>query len=234
MAIDTAGLSDAQYISWGALSTVASLSTRTYIAWIDLDGFTAGTTAIGGIYPQDGSGKFNSLVLVPSGSRAFFVVGWSTLAGQWRIDTGTGQQMIAFTYSNSATTNDPIGYLNGAAVTTTEAATPSGTYRSGSNYHLRLGGDSGGVEAIDGRTQAFLIYDRILTAAEISDIYNSRNPYHIRRGLVFAPQLHQRGEVGQGGTLTSGHTIADAVSGALGTPSGSPLFAQDAYLTFQG
>lgn len=227
-----------QYVNWGS-GYRTGLTQRTIVWWAYFQTFTA-SVIHGAAWITPGSSTEELLYQftssgAPSGNLTI-TTRWSGSAGTWRTDSAyntTGQWYhFAVSYDNSSTTNNPIIYVNGTSVAITETSTPSGTYATGStSQNFGLGGWGGNT--IDGYESGLCVYNRILSASEIADAYASRLAIPTWRGLVFAPQLWQRGEVGEGGTLTSSHTIADAVSGALGTPSGSPLHKQDTYLRME-
>lgn len=228
MAIDFSNSS--QQIDWGAYAPVQNLANKTLLAWVYKD-----ANVNGNVFGVFGSGANERYAINLDGATGKYnlTVRWSGATAQWVIDTApsTGAwHLIGFTYNNSSTTNDPVAYVDGVSVAFTETVAPSGTYANGTTNTL----DVGSAASIDGRVATSLIYNVILSATEWADAFASKLAIPTARGLVFAPQLWQRGEVGQGGTLTASHTISDWASGGLGTPSGSPLFSQDTYLTFNG
>lgn len=235
MAVDLTNVVS-QYVSFGTLSNVQGLASRTFLGWVNFDALS-GSEAQAICYPNYGTGtnEYWSIFIAVTSKVLVTTIGWTSVSGAWGTNSAmtTGRHHMAITYSNSATTNDPIIYVDGSSVAITEAATPAGSYRSGTTTTTFCGATNTGADkTIDGKIESLLIYNRIMTATEVSDAYASKLAIPDWRGLVFAPQLWQRGEVGEGGTLTASHTIADAVSGALGTPAGSPLHRQDAYLTY--
>jgi hypothetical protein len=227
-----------QGVSWGALSPLQGMASRTLLAWVNFDAYSGAHNQIIA-YPLYGTGsnEYWDFFYQRINTEITTGVAWSTSAGFWgtpRPATG-GWHHVGVTYNNSSTSNDPLMYMDGASATVTERQTPSGTYVNGTTTITTTGARTSGTEyPIDGKLGSLCIYNRILSASEIAEAYASRLAIPTWRGLVFAPQLHQRGEVGEGGTLTASHTIADAVSGALGTPSGSPLFRGDTHLTYSG
>lgn len=227
-----------QYIEFTSFAAIQNLVNRTIMVWMNLDSLVVSR----GIYGLGNSAVIDANELWELGTssvanKLFFGVGWSTTGGLWRTtnDLATGLSHIAVTYNNSATTTDPIIYINGAAQALTEVATPVGTYRNGTTGTLRIGSARTVTSSIDGKISSALIYNRILTAAEILDAYNSRKAIPNYNGLVFAP--HLSGAAGlqtfDGATLGTDNKIVDQISGALGTPAGSPVGRADTYLTFE-
>lgn len=215
-------------------AAIRSLQNKTIMMWVYLDGvganhyyFRTGTT---GAVPE-------SFILSDNGAgKLVFSAHWSISDGQWTtnaaISTGV-LHLIAVTYGNSSTANDPIIYVDGSPVAFTENFTPSGSYVTGL-ADLHLGGAAAPISdaSVDGRDFTFLIYDRILSASEILDAWNSHLLIPNYNGLVFAPNLCGAGgvQVFGGATLAAGNKITDLITGEMGTPSGSPLGVLDTVL----
>ena len=104
-----------------------------------------------------------------------FFAQFSTNGGQWQTPTNTAtlNQWIHFavTYDGSSTANDPIFYINGGRVATTEVGTPSGTFQSDATETLLLGNTSAGGKATDGKMDDVRLYNRALSANEIHQLY---------------------------------------------------------------
>jgi hypothetical protein len=221
-----------QRIDWGALASLQTVQTKTFI-------FVINRVATGEIFilsPAGATDEEWGFAIGGGGAlldRLTFYSDWSTAQGQWRTTDAlsTGINFLAISYDYGSTSNDPVMYVNGSSVAVTEYGTPSGTYRTGTSNSARLGGNL----SLDGTIYNFLVYNRILSATEILEAYNSRLAIPNRNGLVFAP--HLSGAAGlttfDGSTLAAGNTIADQVSGALGVPAGSPVGRSDVYLTYQ-
>jgi len=151
---------------------------------------------------------------------------WATTTDPAPIDTVV---CAAVTYNNTSTSNDPIIYVNGASQSIVENAAPatSGAIAT-ANYCIlsRVAPTN-----LDATLYSVLVYNRILSAAEILDAYNSKLAIPSWRGLVFAPQLWN---VQDGAVLGSSNIIRDLVSGAAGVPSGSPVGRGDNVLRIEG
>jgi hypothetical protein len=220
-------------------AAIVGLTQKTILVWFTPVNSTNGSTLCT-LVQQAGPGTNEYWYIIynsgGNSGRLTFTSTWSTTIGTWRPTSATTTTNVsnhfAVTYDAGSTSNDPVLYLNGSSVSVTEDTAPSGTWRSGTNSEIYVGTFLASTPSCT--THSLCYYNRILSASEIADAYASKLAIPTRRGLVFAPQLWQRGEVGEGGTLTSSHTIADAVSGALGTPSGSPLHRQDTYLRIEG
>jgi len=135
---------------------------------------------------------------------------------------------VAIYFDNSSLSNNPLIYINGISVNVSELAAPAGTaFESDAGQTLKIGSVTYLKKSIDGEIAAVSIYD----ASNISDIDGlmtnlglSNLVFPTYAGLVFAPQLYGAAGARDGDTLTSANKILDRVSGALGTPAGSPTF----------
>lgn len=232
MAIEGTGIS-AQYIQWTS-SNAFNKTQRSMAVWHSLD-----TNTIDSIpFRFSASGTTRQLLRFSNGGATTVVYDarFSTTGGLWVSTSGIlvtgGLHLIVVTYDGSSVSNDPIIEFDNVNVSLTETSTPVGTLSTGEN-EIQLLAHPSAFSSIDGKLPVVFYFDHVLSRAEKDEIWYSKSAFPRLNGLVFAPQLWQRGEVGEGGTLTSSHTIADAVSGALGTPSGSPLHKQDTYLRME-
>jgi hypothetical protein len=111
-------------------------------------------------------------------------------------------------------------------VTVNEWTAPSGTSVTYSGASLYLGKYPGADDlSMDGKYQDTRVYNRILSATEIAELYNSRCQRSVMDGLVFWPEMDGAKGISSfdGATLSSANTIIDRISGVQGVPSGSPI-----------
>ncbi len=96
-----------------------------------------------------------------------------------------------------------------------------------SDGSLYIGGYNGMTAnyGMDGKIEDPRIYNRILSAAEVAELYSARMVRSIPNGLVFHPVFCGAKGLAQydGTTLTSANTFIDEIGGAIGVPSGSPI-----------
>jgi hypothetical protein len=109
---------------------------------------------------SDGSAFFRQTFSVTEGA-------WSTAAnsvalGVWRH--------VAVAYDSSSSANRPVFYLDGKLVTTTVRTAPSGSKSSDAASTLSIGNTSTLDRTFDGAIDDVRIYNRILTATEISGL----------------------------------------------------------------
>lgn len=225
-----------------SVSGAFDISQKTYLAWFYDDdgseGDLCGTIASSGADNGADNGDFilynynNGLVDI--GKFTFFSF-WTGNNGVWRttndVFSVNTRNHLAITYDNSSPSNNPILYAQGNSVSVTTDSAPTGSRQIGTNSVVRIGAVRAGPASPKGFLASFLIYNRILSASEIADAYNSRLLIPTYNGLVFASNLCQPGTtVSDGGTL-SGSVFPDFVSGVWGTANGSPTFKQDDFLS---
>ena len=100
-----------------------------------------------------------------------FTVDFSSTDGVWRSAVNIGlneSHHIAVVYDSSSTTNNPILYVNGSAVTFTETSTPVGTRVSDAGTGLTIGNRAASDRTLDGHLQEVALYDHALTAARVA------------------------------------------------------------------
>lgn len=230
-----------KYIKWTAPAGVVGLTTKTILMWYyHVGNLNAGTffTINDGVTSD--ADEYTLLVAGAGANTTMdFLANWSTAPGVWRPTTGflTVDTLfhIGITYDGGNTANNAIFYINGVSVGITELSSPSGVYRTGVTTDFYIG--SNGINSTtnpNGIVLSQCVYNRILSATEILEAYQSRKAIPTYNGLVFAPQLN--GAAGLqtfgGATLAAGNTIVDSISGALGVPAGSPVGVGDTVLTY--
>lgn len=86
-----------------------------------------------------------SIAVDTSAGTLVFGAAWSGTDGTWTVTKpANGLHHIVVTYAGAATTDDPVVYIDGASVTVTETATPTGTLDSDAAQNLVLGELSAG------------------------------------------------------------------------------------------
>jgi len=197
MAINFAGLSKDQYVKFNNIgSSILFPEKISIVLFYDLHSLPVNdyATILSGVSVEDGvypawfvwPGKISSDIWVFENT-----LYTSEYSARWSIDNTFGTNVvnnIVITYDSSSTSNDPLMYANGSSRVVTEIAAPSGSKRTIlGTEDLFIGGAaiSGAFLPINGDVNLILIYNRILTAAEISDIHSSRGASYPRNGLVF-------------------------------------------------
>lgn len=150
--------------------------------------FTGGATLIVELNP-DSLGEANNghilnkddmsilaLITLSSGfvkSRLYTV--WSGDDGFWTSDDavvplGT-RSTLAVTYNSDSTGNNPVFYLNGITVASTEGGTPTGSITDDSGGDLLIGNRANLERDFDGLINNVWAYTRIFTPLEIQNHY---------------------------------------------------------------
>jgi len=121
-----------------------------------------------------------SIFFIDASDRIVFYKLFGVSAGIWASDNSSlalsTWTHVAYTYAmddNIAT--NPILYINGVAVTTTESTTPDGTMTSDTGGDLYVGNRSDNARTFDGNIENLRLYNRVLTPAEIQSIYDEEN-----------------------------------------------------------
>jgi len=136
--------------------------------------------------------------------------------------------LIVFTRDISSNTlTDPIIYANGASKTITETLTPTGTTVADGN-DLYIGNSYGLSSPYYGRIFDPRIYNRVLTAAEVTTLYNAGVPDEtlVTDGLVFQG-FSVKADNGDdaslaGYALNSADRLIENIVRAVGIANGSP------------
>ncbi len=142
---------------------------------------------------------------------------WPT-AGQWRMTqiSQSNWYSICFTYSFSATTNKPLCYLTRLLQTRTDVTTPSGTKGAGtSDICAGNSVSSGGTRAYAGDLADMAVWNRILSAGEVS-IVHFLGPQRVANGLVlFLPMNGDTSPEPNYGKGSKTGTVTGATKGRL-------------------
>jgi hypothetical protein len=124
--------------------------------------------------------------------RQFF----SGSSGIWRTPNNSMSGLVgawhhlAVTYDDTSTANVPIIYIDNSSQTLSTILSPTGTVVTDAGLNLHIGNTnySGFVTPSDfnGLFKDIRIYNRILSAGEITTLYNQQNSYlNLNSGLVF-------------------------------------------------
>jgi hypothetical protein len=224
-------------INFGTSPNMESLTTLSISSWIYLKGYGySSTNSSIMLYATDPISGFcyfsavNGNIGVVVDNVLFFSNGFSGTAGWWYSAADSvavnNWYHAVVTFDNTDAANNPSFYVNGVSKSVTEQQTPSGTSVAYTNASLYVGNYPGlNSSSMNGLTQDTRVYNRILSADEVAELYNSRMQNKILNGLVFWSRLD--GAKGlqkfDGTTLTSANTFIDEIGGAVGVPVGSPI-----------
>jgi hypothetical protein len=217
-------------VDFGYLPKISNITYRTDSAWIYASSLPAqnmtiisqGTTGSLGGRKIDIT-QFPSVRLyeMHDGNLGAWVTPDGSIAsGQWYL--------VTITRDVSTITNKPIMYLNAVSQIVREDSTPSGAVQTQIGKPLFIGNDSVYVRTFDGKIFDPRIYNRILTQAEVVELYNAGVPSALvgtKDGLVFQGMAVRTENLANyiDQTLDSTLTLRDNVFGAVGVPHGSPV-----------
>jgi hypothetical protein len=180
-----------QGIDFGLPSVLANISQTTYFFRINSKNALAQFTPAFGKY----SGVFQKVLAISSG-KVRWIHGFTSSYGVWETNSAVLNSYVdewttvAVTYSNASVANDPIVYVNGAAVAITESGTPAGTPAVEDEVKFIIHNSSypGAYFVYNGDFVAkdYRIYNRILNATEIAALDANDDPdYGVDSSLIF-------------------------------------------------
>jgi len=129
---------------------------------------------------KDNSGAAGWLIFTDSSRNLEFYHPFSGTAGRWNVGTqmGTGtMKYVALAYDKDSSSNNAQYYLNGAAVTTTEQVSPSGSAVSDAAYDYALFSSPDGTRTLNGAMDEVRLRNSTLSANWITTEYNNQNSY---------------------------------------------------------
>ncbi len=132
--------------------------------------------------------------------------------------------------------NTPEMYINGIPTTNSEENTPSGVWHSdgtGSTDYITLGNADNGEAGYIGTLGGGLLFNTILTPANFAQLHAGLLTLDLLESLVYAPLLlGSDGKQVFTGALSSSNFVYCHMTGAKGTPSGSPIAVPESRLAF--
>ncbi len=232
-----------QEINFGTPTILDNIDQKTVSLWFNLDAW--GAASILHMLTSKDSGTAGwkiDLVNLGAGyvNRLRYVHEFSGDVGVWRSDqdevsAGTIYH-LAVTYDRTSTANDPLAYLDGALINFSELLTPTGTTADDSAVDFLLGEHQAAGQPFDGKMWDIRIYDSILPANLIADIFNKKS-YRLNAPFpIFRPSLLGAAglQVFDGASLGGTNYIIDDISGIQGTPANSPIGRDGTHLAYSG
>jgi hypothetical protein len=227
-------------INYGYLPQTADLPQRSMSAWIYLDtnpggvkNTIAGAVGNSGAIGQDGGYLFqvsdaDYQIIYQQWVSGSTGVKWSTPNNTIALNT---LYHVVVTYDSSdVTNNDPIIYVNGVSKALTETGTPSGIIPSQKGLLFVVGNVKSAAfdygSAFHGNLFDVRMYNRILTAAEVTTLYNAGTPSSslVTSGMVFQGlSTYADRPLAAGTVLTSTDRLTENIVRAVGIPHGSPI-----------
>lgn len=223
-------------IDFGPLPDISELPQRTISLWVYAESQTFNNTGMvtwGPLYRffiDSVSQDLNLSVMQTGGpaATAYWSAGGVVTFGQWLH--------VVLTHDVSRWPNDctPIMYINGVSQVLTNPNAPGGTKDSEVASRFVIGNVyetlSEFTSTWKGKIKDVRVYDRVLSASEVTSLYNSgTQSYSILSGpddgLLFQAFAVRTEELSQYAdqTLTSALKVRDNIFGAIGTPNDSPI-----------
>jgi len=144
---------------------------------------------------------------------------------RWALTPPVGWMHFVLTYDGSNVANVPIVYYNATAQTIAASSAPVGTISSTAGIDLRIGNRTGTSRVWDGLIDDFRLYTRVLSAVEVSAIYESRGTDNIMDGLV------SRWIMRDGAPATTAGNVLDTGTAHFdGAGAGSPPYVENTFL----
>lgn len=224
LAIENAAITN-NGISFNYIPTITDNTFRTVTARIYLNSLAStGYIFANQIFLFYVNGITGALVL----NRATTAVNGTWTQNVPSITTGSWFN-VAVTYDSSSLSNNPVFYVNGSSVASSVTFAPTGSIQSEVGYSVGIGSNSGGTgTTFLGKLCNVAVYNRILTASEISTIHNggTRLPFasYPMTGLkfFFGGMDSDSYTSKLNSTLGTLDTVYELVNGFTGRPMNSP------------
>jgi len=211
-------------IDYGYLPHISNLVDRTYSMWIKIDSGTSPNFQMAMGTFSDEAGIF----IYPSDFGYIFFGRKDSSTAIWR--TSDTNQWTTGVWCHVVMTmnisSNPVVYINGSPVGVTTIIAPSGVADDETGTSFFLGNvvtrTINGERPLYGEIKDARVYNRILTADEISDIYNNET---VTDGLVFQGPVVRTSELDDyiDQTIGMGMTVRDNVFGVVGDIFGDPI-----------
>lgn len=202
------------------LASEAPTTQLTIACWLNVDSLGEGSAGHPFAIRDDADNDPNIQINTRATNAIRFLVVFQpgTEVGVWQTTNNTyvfGTWFhLAITYDGGALTNDPVIYINGSPVSfATDTNPPSGTYPLNATAWT-IGSNAATTATFDGRVDDLRYYNRVLSAAEVATLANSRlRGTYIGDGLLHYWTLND----GEAGTSADGDRIIDHVGTNHGT-----------------
>lgn len=153
------------------------------IAWVAPD--NAGEGGVGVAIGKDSGGSPRWYLRGAGTNKMEFLQAFSGTDGQWEfplVQDGS-LHLVVVTYNNGAVGNDPNVYVDGALVTETETATPTGTRTTDAGANICMGNSGASDAGFDGVCGGFELVVTTLTAAEVARLWETNGRFRPTRTL---------------------------------------------------
>jgi hypothetical protein len=236
LAVEFRGGSTSDGINFGYLPHISNLRQRTISAWIYMDTDVPDTT-----YYSIVAYGVNYMLIVKQNRKLKLYdqqMGVSSAGfGTWETPTNSlplsAWTHVVVTHDTVSWPNNsiPIIYINGSVQTLTELDPPDANFGNEDGMEFVIGNvhsnNNDYTESFDGKIKDVRVYNRILSGAEVTALYNSGTPDAslVTDGLVFQAFAVRTKELSSyvDQTLTESLKLLDNIQRVVGTPHGSPI-----------
>jgi hypothetical protein len=231
--VEFGGIGTTDGVNIGYLPHATDLPERTYSAWVWRDSLDTPNTAAMifghltdlagvGIYVGTNNTKLNVQIKCTGGQGV-----WETATTLLPADSAWHHIVVTI----NANTVTPIAYVDGVARTLTEVTVHAGTVQPESGVPLIIGNELTATIPqnlpFNGRIKDARVYNRILSAAEVTTLYNGGTPDEtlVTDGMVFQAFCVRTKDLASfvDATLTASMKLLDNIQRAVGTPHGAPV-----------
>ncbi|MEM6810916.1 MAG: LamG-like jellyroll fold domain-containing protein [Pseudomonadota bacterium] len=211
------------------LQNLTQMTLAAWVNWNGIDGDAPGILSLRDV--TDFGMRFNGTNVQFRG-RAWDTEGTWEIGGAYSLPVDEWVH-IAVTYDyNQPVGTDPIFYINGVLQTASEAVSPAGSYTASTATEGRIGAQriTTADREFNGTLDDVRIYDRVLSAGEVSRLYNAGRDRglvgHWKLDEIVGPSLDSSIN---GSTLSDNGTIASRgdigiIDQSLSTDSTGDLF----------
>ena len=156
-------------VDFGSDASIDGFSVMSIVGWVNIQTPAANADYLMSKVLTGGNTDGWAVTSNTNNTRMELLRSWSGALATWYFTKpANGRHHIAWTYDGGATTNDPVGYLNGVSQTIGEATAPSGTLPSDATNNLRLGEDGQGGSDAQCDVGWFTYHNAILDAAAVN------------------------------------------------------------------
>lgn len=216
-------------IDYGVLPQLANLPNISYSVWMNFPSISNTQGILSKRTTTSGDAIWTG-ISVPG--KPVFAVHYDVSNGQWRTTNDVFSALVntwvnfIITYVR-VSSSTPIFYVNASSVPVTNFEAPSGLTDDDSFNNFFVGNaPAGGYDyPFVGKIFDPRVYNRILTPAEVTTIYNGGVPDHtlVTDGLVFQGfATYTDRPLAAGTVLTSTDRLVENIIRAVGVPNGSP------------
>lgn len=236
LAVEFAGASTTDMVNFQYLPHVSNLALRTMSAWVYL---LADTPVRVGYNNGHIAGPFSDVAGtgfgVTNGRKIMYYQKGTLGPGIWETPAASiplnAWTHIVVTRDSSSPANAPTIYINGVVQTLTNTNAQNGPIADETGTAFSIGNIKTATRdydrGINAKIEDVRVYNRIISAAEVTTLYNSGTPDSslVTDGLVFQAFAVRTKELSTyvDQTLTDAMKVLDNIFGVVGTPHGAPI-----------